>query len=331
MDLSPYTCVAESCPTPYRLFVTQQDWNDHILNDHPPHWQCPCCEGEPPRFERLSEITTHIISKHPLAAHENLENLLSDATIIVMGIITCPLCDFDGAEDSPDLIEHVLQHVHDFSLRSLPWAIDPAISLNKPVGTFDMDYAAKVTSDNEGTEYNLNIAEWVENTDHKYGVPKDDRYNSRLESDEHALDYVALEEEATPSLQLCDFDLNPPRDSEEESITAQTKEDYFSQHFYFKEASSDGRFSSRTSQSSQNTKAETRSSRTLQTKRWMCTLCSTFSTEGEGDESYFRHLEKDHSGEMSQDLIYFDNDKEQWMCSMLSEAHWNAVCVMLAS
>jgi hypothetical protein len=47
----------------------------------------------------------------------------------MMGIKACPLCDSEGPEDSPELIQHILQHVHDFSLRSLPWPADPVISL----------------------------------------------------------------------------------------------------------------------------------------------------------------------------------------------------------
>jgi hypothetical protein len=303
--------------------VTQQDWNDHILEDHQPHWQCPCCEGEPPRFERLSEITTHITSQHRLSAHEDLEDLLSGASIIMMGIKKCPLCDSEGPEDSPELIEHVLQHVHDFSLRSLPWPVDPVISLDKPVGTFDMSNAAKVSSNNEGTECNLDVAEWAENTDHKYGVPKDDGHKSGLEDDEFVLNFLTLESEATPSLQLCDVDMNPPRGFEEEWTGAQTHKDYFSQHNYFREESSDGRPSSQSSPVSEKMTDRDESSGLPRTKQWICPLCSMSNTQG--DEAYFRHLQSDHSSEMRQNLIYFNNDQEQWMLSMLSEAQWNGL------
>ena len=82
-------------------------------------------------FKSLSGITSHMMSKHLDVISDGLEDLLSDAEINVMGITKCPLCDSEGPQDSPDLVEHVLQHVHDFSLRSLPWPMDPTISLFK--------------------------------------------------------------------------------------------------------------------------------------------------------------------------------------------------------
>ena len=136
-DLCPYTCVLEDCPTPYTLFVTQKEWIEHVMNDHPPHWQCPCCEGVSPTFKSLSEMTTHIASLHPEALSDGLEELLSIAEINIMGITKCPLCNSEGPQDSPEIIEHVFQHVHSFSLRSLPWPMDPTFSLERPVGLFD--------------------------------------------------------------------------------------------------------------------------------------------------------------------------------------------------
>jgi hypothetical protein len=241
----------------------------------------------------------------------------------MMGIKKCPLCDSEGPEDSPELIEHVLQHVHDFSLRSLPWPVDPVISLDKPVGTFDMNNVTKVSNNNESTECNLDVAEWAENTDHKYGVPKDDGHESGLEDDEVILNFLTLESEATPSLQLRGVEMNPPRATEEEGTSVQTHKDYFSQHNYFKEASSDGRFSSQSSQLSEKMTDRDDSGELLRTKQWICPLCSMSSTQG--DEAYFLHLQSDHSSEMRQNLIYFNNDPEQWMLSMLSEAQWNGL------
>ena len=58
--------------------------------------------------------------KHPEVVEDDLEEFLSGAEINIMGITNCPLCDSEGPQDSPDLIEHVLQHVHHFSLGSLP-------------------------------------------------------------------------------------------------------------------------------------------------------------------------------------------------------------------
>ncbi|KAF6795403.1 DUF2457 domain-containing protein [Colletotrichum sojae] len=33
----------------------------------------------------------------------------------------CPLCDSTGPPDSPELMDHIAEHIHTFALRSLPW------------------------------------------------------------------------------------------------------------------------------------------------------------------------------------------------------------------
>ncbi|RFU31053.1 hypothetical protein B7463_g5277, partial [Scytalidium lignicola] len=179
-DLCPYTCILDNCPTPYKLFVTEKEWNEHFMNAHPPRWR----------------YHTDDVSD------DELTDVLSESVIHVMGITKCPLCDSDGPPDSPELVEHVLEHIHDFSLRSLPWPTDPVLNLNKPVGTFnaslnDVDY----------------IAQWIDET--------------------------SPEEERLP--QLCALDHNPPANTEERSLKESAK-NYFTQNDYFLSESSDGRF-----------------------------------------------------------------------------------------
>ncbi|CAH0023170.1 unnamed protein product [Clonostachys rhizophaga] len=48
--------------------------------------------------------------------------LLSVSLQYGLGIEACPLCGESDTIDSPELIEHVLGHMHNFSLLSLPWA-----------------------------------------------------------------------------------------------------------------------------------------------------------------------------------------------------------------
>ena len=64
-----------------------------------------------------------------------------------MGIEACPLCNTVGPLDSTALINHVLEHVHDFSLRSLPWPNSAAVALGGEVGSYDesgdADHAVK--------------------------------------------------------------------------------------------------------------------------------------------------------------------------------------------
>ncbi|KAI0854733.1 hypothetical protein F4860DRAFT_522507 [Xylaria cubensis] len=246
-DINPYTCILENCPTPYNLFTTHDEWKNHVLNDHPSQWHCPCCEDDAPVFDSLSGVTNHIMSRHPDAISDSLEDLLSDAEIKVMGITECPLCDSEGSQDSPELVEHVLQHVHDFSLRSLPWPTDLPPSPSKPVATFDTDYTTRLFKDDSGNEYSFSIAEWAESVAPKKG---DSGEISVVDSEgnELFLDMTKYPENTTPSgelpLQLCDLDLNPPNISEVESTSiTESNVDYFSENLYFKEESRDTQFS----------------------------------------------------------------------------------------
>ncbi|KAH8719541.1 hypothetical protein GQ44DRAFT_751601 [Phaeosphaeriaceae sp. PMI808] len=259
-DMCPYTCVVENCPTPYNLFVTQEEWNDHIINDHPPHWQCPCCGGDPPIFNSISGITTHLMTEHSQEVGDDLGEFLLDTEINVIGITKCPLCDSEGPQDSLDLIDHVLHHIHDFSLRSLPWPADLPITLDKSPGVFDMNHAVKIVKDDEGNEFIFDIAGWAETM-----VPTFNRSRGVLvcyDSDEHDLDLGVSSSPGAPegqvSLQLRDLDRNPPKTGEVASLQLGPSErDYFSQfgNDYFVDESSDGRFSQTSNSEADSTAA----------------------------------------------------------------------------
>ncbi|KAH8707480.1 hypothetical protein GQ44DRAFT_489056 [Phaeosphaeriaceae sp. PMI808] len=245
-DLCPYTCVVPNCPTPYILFVTQDEWNNHVINDHPPHWQCPCCGGDPPIFESLSGITHHLMTVHSDEVEADLEEFLSDAEISIMGITNCPLCDSEGPPDSLDLMEHILQHVHDFSLRSLPWPTDLTIPLQKSINLFDTHHAVKITKDDKGNEYIFDMAEWAEAVNPTFNQSRG----------------VLVCYDSEVSLRLHDLARNQPKGEEESTQQSPSHRDYFSQrgNDYFKDESSDGRFPSQTSHSSQQTQNTVRSS-----------------------------------------------------------------------
>lgn len=291
------------------------------MNDHPSQWQCPCCEGDALVFKSLHGVINHIISIHSDAISDNLEDLLSDSEIKVMGITKCPLCDSEGTPDSPDLVEHVLQHIHDFSLRSLPWPMDPSFSPSKPVATFDPDYVARLYKGHEGNEYSFSIAEWAESVAPK---EQDSGEISVVDSDGNELfldmtKYENMTPGGGPSLQLRDLDRNPPKISEVESISiTQFNMDYFSIHSYFKQESSDNWSSSQDRQPL----SQTRNTGVLE--KWACTLCH--SQSGEGDENYFRHLEDTHHKEIEatkQRINTMNTDIEEWKVYLLHMAYSN--------
>ncbi|KAI1149604.1 hypothetical protein F4825DRAFT_453287 [Nemania diffusa] len=318
-DISPYTCILENCPTPYKLFATHYEWKEHFMDDHPSQWSCPCC-ADAHMFKSLSGVINHIRSKHPDAISDRLDDLLSDAEIKVMGITKCPLCDSEGPQDSPDLVEHVLQHVHDFSLRSLPWPTDPPFHPSNPAATFNIDYATKVFKDDSGNEYSFSIAEWAESVAPKI---RNTGEISVVDSagDELFLDMAKYPKNMTPDsrppLQLCYLDRNPPKISEGESTSVtQFNTDYFSGNPYFREESSDS-WSSSQSYHPPNQRQD------INEWKWSCTLCR--SQSGQGDDEYFRHLEDTHDEIIEAAGENASIDIEEWKVSMLNEAYGNVM------
>ncbi|RSL91863.1 hypothetical protein CEP51_000030 [Fusarium floridanum] len=149
-DLLPYTCVIEDCPAPETaIFSTRKEWEAHVKADHRAHWRCPLCEDTDVLMESEEAIVHHFETEHKDDVRElTLEVLLPWSETRFMGITFCPLCSSYGREDSPEIVDHVLRHVYEFSLRSLPWSKPFTHELSSPIGTFTLpqnpDRAAKL-------------------------------------------------------------------------------------------------------------------------------------------------------------------------------------------
>lgn len=74
------------------------------------------------------------------------------------GITSCPLCESSGPLDDPELIDHVLQHTHDFSLRAIPWpkqnpltsAVAGTYNLSCPASNNVQQWLSVIAAENEG-------------------------------------------------------------------------------------------------------------------------------------------------------------------------------------
>lgn len=126
-DLRPYTCIIADCPYPDRLYVDRSDWMTHVRNDHPPRWECLPCRNaveKLPLFTSLDEFLKHTKQSHDDIISEDMYSTVVDASTkpASFEMTQCPLCDQEGQVDSKELIDHILEHIHSFSLRSLPWA-----------------------------------------------------------------------------------------------------------------------------------------------------------------------------------------------------------------
>lgn len=144
-DICPYTCIVEDCPKPDRLYVTRQEWMKHVEKEHQQCWQCPPCTipGRPPRvFPTIEGLLNHLSDAHcnTIGEAQHSTIVASAARPVPSGISGCPLCDSNGPADSPELLDHIAEHIHAFALRSLPWAKDEDPGIDEDNGGDDDGY-----------------------------------------------------------------------------------------------------------------------------------------------------------------------------------------------
>lgn len=159
LDISPYTCIAQDCPAPEVLFDKRTEWEDHMKKHHVRTWKCQLCyDAEAVSFTNVDELTQHVRENHlDTIPQELLKSVALWPSYPLIGITQCPLCDSTGPQDAPELIDHVLEHTHDFALRSLPWADLPIrYCKSSSSGFFDLDYL----QNSEPADLETPIAQW---------------------------------------------------------------------------------------------------------------------------------------------------------------------------
>ena len=91
-------------------------------------------------FTTMTAIMDHFYSNHQDSIEgADISSLIPHSAQQRMGINACPLCEVRGPSDSPELLDHVLEHIHDFSLRSLPWPRPGDVDSGGEVWTFRPD------------------------------------------------------------------------------------------------------------------------------------------------------------------------------------------------
>ncbi|KAH7121586.1 hypothetical protein EDB81DRAFT_952291 [Dactylonectria macrodidyma] len=162
-DLCPYTCIASQCPVPHLLFRTRAEWEDHLKEQHPKTWKCQLCD-EPDNnlFQTDDQLVEHVREEHKGSLPPNLlKTVRLWPSNPFIGLDFCPLCHVTGPRDSPKLISHVLEHTHNFALRSLPWAdlsVDNGTS-SMSLGMFNVGYLQSV----KPTEREASLRPWLMN------------------------------------------------------------------------------------------------------------------------------------------------------------------------
>ncbi|KIW11596.1 hypothetical protein PV08_10897 [Exophiala spinifera] len=179
-DLAPYTCPFLLCPSPLMLYKTKDAWKSHLFEDHftAEYWDCIACNksGKPLcRFDTLEQFDLHTSTEHgdvitspQLATLRRLSHHKSPPILEA-----CPLCyfrpaDVDGKAGANDLLDHISDHIHNFSLESLPWAQDGsrAIRDSPEVDAWLQEIAEVITTD-DGEEIHIptphdNHVGWLE-------------------------------------------------------------------------------------------------------------------------------------------------------------------------
>ncbi|KAI0144952.1 hypothetical protein BJ166DRAFT_82212 [Pestalotiopsis sp. NC0098] len=160
-DVCPYTCILQECPTPESMYIHQSDWLKHVREGHAQCWECIPCKSPgrvPLVFPSVGDLITHIKDHHNDTIDENQHQTLIESAVAPTptGLSSCPLCDETGAADSEPLLDHILEHVHEFSLRSLPWPADKIEDVeNQERDYFDNnDYFGEASQD-QSRQYNV--------------------------------------------------------------------------------------------------------------------------------------------------------------------------------
>jgi hypothetical protein len=125
----PYVCLIGNCQTPEAMFLTAEDLDTHIRREHGVrHWVCDYCSEEAGRdqiksFDTPEDWVLHSRDVHFKTIPVSWLQELSDMRMLIMiQPISCPLCNFSVSTMQPYIDEHILQHMHSFALRALPWA-----------------------------------------------------------------------------------------------------------------------------------------------------------------------------------------------------------------
>lgn len=103
------------------------------------YWECfACTDAETSAiFQSPQEFIGHINSEHSNVTNkEDFPKMLRACQRTKpLAIEACPLCVIKPQDDDLDpkvLLDHIADHIHDFSLASLPWADNPPETMSHP-------------------------------------------------------------------------------------------------------------------------------------------------------------------------------------------------------
>lgn len=135
-DILPYTCIIEECSQIDTFYMTKETWLSHMDEEHGgvEQWLCHACSQKNINATFVDSInfTTHLEEQHSkgIKPQQIPMLLLAWRRKAPLTFSSCPLCGFES-DDQNALLDHTAEHIHSFSLRSLPWG--PGTSLGEEV------------------------------------------------------------------------------------------------------------------------------------------------------------------------------------------------------
>lgn len=220
-DLCPYTCYLNGCPRREVLYITRESWMNHIDKEHPcpSYWECFACDTAE-RFHTTETFTAHV-KEHQSISESHLPTLIDVCLRKIPHITSCPLCHW--AEDQREILnpkalfDHVAEHIHSFSLLSLPWAAAKNL-IEKP--SFDRSFE-KVRN-----WFNTSFPTMVGGEEHQPCVdvndpPEDDNYfnqNDYFAESSQRSGVAQMEPQSLESDSRCTLSLDSSFGSKSESM-----------------------------------------------------------------------------------------------------------------
>ncbi|KAL6832172.1 hypothetical protein V8C40DRAFT_238033 [Trichoderma camerunense] len=127
-DILPYMCIFEDCETPKNMYLTSDELVKHMRSHHSvPRWICSYCSSKSEGhqqfvFESPAEWESHMQQAHIAAfTPAQLPALSRVSRRNMLDTLSCPLCAYTAGISRPTLDDHIVQHLHEFALRCLPW------------------------------------------------------------------------------------------------------------------------------------------------------------------------------------------------------------------
>lgn len=124
----PYNCIFEDCKTPDEMFIKADELMVHVMKEHSHrYWVCQYCphddtEKEPEIFKTLNDWHSHMETRHTdIIPAEQIISFVMLSEKKMVPPMGCPLCSHESNRPTHMIDDHILRHVHEFSLRSLPW------------------------------------------------------------------------------------------------------------------------------------------------------------------------------------------------------------------